>query len=107
MIQHDIDLGQEHYLKFSHWAPDDLPANKLLYGDPLPKVEKWGAIIYHKDSNGNKCQSCITFDGEYQRKYHSGALWIVQSWEPLTVAPSLLCMCGDHGHIRNGKWEKA
>ena len=25
-------------------------------------------------------------------------------WEPLTISPSVLCQCGDHGFIRNGKW---
>lgn len=37
----------------------------------------------------------------------SGARWQVQSMAPLTVSPSLLCQCGDHGFIRDGKWVPA
>lgn len=36
--------------------------------------------------------------------------WKVESWEPLTLSPSLLCMrkeCGTHGFIREGKWVPA
>jgi hypothetical protein len=50
------------------------------------------------------------------------ALWQVQTWEPLTISPSLLCKmprfgpdnkaipgteCGDHGFIRGGRWVRA
>lgn len=34
--------------------------------------------------------------------------WLVESLDPLTLAPSLLCTmpnCGNHGFIRNGLWE--
>lgn len=32
--------------------------------------------------------------------------WQVESWDPLTLSPSLLCrICGNHGFIRNGRWE--
>lgn len=34
-------------------------------------------------------------------------LWQVQSWEPLTISPSVLCSCGDHGFIREGRWVPA
>lgn len=34
--------------------------------------------------------------------------WAVESEEPLTLSPSILCRaCGDHGFIRNGKWVRA
>lgn len=29
------------------------------------------------------------------------------STDPLTISPSLLCRCGDHGFIRDGKWVAA
>lgn len=32
-------------------------------------------------------------------------LWTKVSEEPLTVTPSILCSCGWHGHITNGRWE--
>lgn len=103
----DIDLGDDHYLVFTRWAPDDLPANRERFGVPLPVVEKYGAIIRHYKPNGEMCEGCITFDGGWQRKNGSAPTWTVESWEPLTCSPSLLCHCGDHGFIRGGKWVRA
>jgi hypothetical protein len=118
----DIDLGDDHYLVFTRWAPEDLPANRERYGAPLPVVEKWGAIIRHYNPNGQLCESCIQFDGPEQRRVHALHVrdmegrgekpapyiaWTVESWEPLTCSPSLLCHCGDHGFIRGGKWVRA
>ena len=32
-------------------------------------------------------------------------LWTVESFDPLTLSPSLLCpQCGHHGYIRDGRW---
>lgn len=31
--------------------------------------------------------------------------WQLENLEPLTLSPSLLCQCGVHGFIRNGRWE--
>lgn len=34
--------------------------------------------------------------------------WLLESREPLTLSPSLLCrVCGHHGFIREGKWVPA
>jgi uncharacterized protein DUF6527 len=33
--------------------------------------------------------------------------WTVESWDPLTISPSILCDCGNHGFIRNGRWVPA
>lgn len=122
----DIDLGDDHYLTFSRWRPDDLPQNRNLYGipdgQPMPSVEKWGATIRHYKPDGTMCEGCITFDGEWQRKSHENDVayrkkhgkeplpyvaWTIESLEPLTLSPSLLCHCGDHGFIRGGKWARA
>lgn len=135
----DIDLGDDHYLTFTRWEPDDLSANHqwlgIPEGQPLPVVEKWGATVRHYRPDGTLCEGCITFDGEWQRRVHHinvercrregkpepcDPCWKVESWEPLTVSPSLLCRapvydadgkkvgeCNDHGFIRNGKWERA
>lgn len=31
--------------------------------------------------------------------------WRVESYNPITLSPSLLCPCGHHGYIRNDRWE--
>ncbi len=101
----EIDLGDNHFLKFVSWNPD----RKLnpQYKD-IPNVDKIGASIRHFNSKGKKCIVYIYFDSEILLRIYPGCnKWTVECWEPLTCSPSLLCVCGDHGFIRNGKWVKA
>jgi len=38
----------------------------------------------------------------------SAGHWTLESVEPLTLSPSLLCTrCGRHGFVRGGKWVEA
>ena len=102
-----FDLGHDHWARFTAWCPDR--ELNPQYTD-LPDVDKWGLIIEHPDaqSPGERCVSALTFDGEVQRKLsHVSDRWQVHSLEPETlhVEPSVLCFCGDHGFIRNGRWE--
>jgi hypothetical protein len=107
----EIDLGHGHFLRYFRWEPDDLPENRAQYGVPLPCVEKAGAQVSHAKPDGSECFSGIYFDLPELRKHWGNDdrhYWQVQSWEPLTVSPSLLCTrCGDHGFIRDGKWVPA
>ena len=67
---------------------------------------KWIAIDqYHKNSAGNLCCGWVPFQVESEHLTTHGPKWSVQSYEPLTMHPSLLCNCGHHGFIRNGRWE--
>jgi len=51
----------------------------------------------------------VTFAGDVQRRVEPDRpnVWDVQSWDPLTISPSVLCSCGDHGFIREGRWVRA
>lgn len=104
----EMDLGYGHTLRFMSWAPDDLPPNRERYGYPLPNVKRAGALITHprKDGQPGECLSGISFDlPETRPHFAERAMWQVESWEPLTLSPSLLCrVCGDHGFIRHGRW---
>lgn len=97
-----LDLGAGHVLRFTSFAPD----RKLNpQYDGIPDVPRFGAILKHATPDGSPCEGSITFDGEVQRLLEpQSAKWTVESWEPLTLSPSLLCACGDHGFIRNGRW---
>lgn len=69
-----------------------------------------GADLNHPPVEG-KCagKAWIPFEGRaWARGFKSLEAWKVESDDPLTLSPSILCRaCGDHGHIRNGKWERA
>lgn len=56
----------------------------------------------HRSGTGNPCAGWIPFTG---RGTHS-VTWDLVSETPLTLSPSLLCSCGEHGYIRNDTWEK-
>lgn len=112
----EYDIGHEHYVSYFAWKPDDLPANRERYGTPLPRVERAGLIIRHRSQKKDSpysdaagwCHGAIHFDiPEMFLMRDKGPWWKVEQWEPLTLSPSLLCRCGDHGYIRNGVWVPA
>lgn len=102
-----IDLGGGYSAVFVCWKPDR--ALNPQY-DGVPDVERWGLIITCPHGEG-----AITFDGEVQRKLEPNRpRWTVESWEPLTLSPSIQrrklpdgtgCEC--HGFIRQGRWVSA
>ena len=98
-----IDLGSGHAMRYTGWSPDrDL--NPQYEG--IPDIERIGVII----DTGNGCESAAFFDipGAREVLGPDRPLWTVESWDPLTLSPSLLCkLCGDHGFIREGRWVPA
>lgn len=107
--RYDIDLGHDHFLQFTSWSPDrDL--NPQYAG--IPDEPKWGALIQHRKPSGEICLAGLAFDGEVQRAtgHPESHRWKVESMEPLTLSPSILCKaegCNDHGFIRDSKWVPA
>ena len=105
-----LDLGDGHWLSFTSWNPDR--ALNPQY-DGVESVERYGAVVYHETptSETGLCCGGIVFDSPTARiiERPGRPLWTVESWDPLTLSPSLLCSapCGDHGFVRDGKWVRA
>lgn len=102
------DLGDNHWYKFVGWHPDrDINPQ---YAD-IPGIDRCGAFVPHPKPDGDECESggFIHFDtADIRRVFGEDHVWTVESWDPLTVSPSLLCKaCGDHGFIRAGRWVRA
>jgi hypothetical protein len=104
-MSEEIDIGHGHFIKYFGWHPDrDINPQY----DGIPDIEKVCVNVRHSAPDGSKCISSANFDTPEIRKLFGDHVWKVESWEPLTLSPSLLCMrCGDHGFIRDGKWIKA
>lgn len=101
-----IDLGSDHSIEVGVWDPDlDLNPELRPLASQFPA--KVSAIVRHLTPGGAECEGAITFDVPLARQHFSGPFWTVDSWDPLTLRPSLLCHCGDHGFIRDGKWVSA
>jgi hypothetical protein len=91
-----IDFGHGHNLSFT---VDD-------QGNVI------GAIEGHLTPDGKLCEGYIHFDvPEFTERYGrkpGAVMWQLESWNPLTLSPSLLCtVCKNHGWIREGKWVPA
>lgn len=112
MIDHpDLDLGDGHTLMWLSWGPDRR-LNEKYSG--IPDIPRWGAIVSHPGRDGNVCVSAIHFASPERDRVLAISeesphpQWTVESWEPLTLSPSLGCRaCGDHGFIRSGRWVRA
>lgn len=89
-----IDLGDGHRIEFAEYE------GEIAGGDVIhPPVE-------------GKCsgRGWVAFAGRKWAAAFGGSIqtWTVESENPLTLSPSILCRsCGDHGHIRNGRWERS
>lgn len=61
-----------------------------------------GVNVGHFHDDGTWCEGGVLFvemDGR--------PTWTVESWQPLTISPSVAAPCGLHGFIRNGEWVPA
>ena len=94
-VSERIDIGGGHSICFVEYKGDS----------------RAGLTDYHqRPDGGGLCSGFITFESSAWAKEFTTPIptWKVESWEPLTLSPSLLCRsCGDHGFIRQGKWVKA
>jgi len=109
-----IDIGHGHFIRFAGWRPDR-ELNPQYEG--LPDVDKCTVIVRHELLPGDDqehcrsqgyCESAAVLDGEVTRRiFPESVRWQVESLDALTLSPSLLCHCGDHGHIREGHWVPA
>lgn len=64
---------------------------------------------HDRPDGGGRCAGFVLFDIPEAASSRAGApVWTVESSDPLTLSPSLLCRsCGNHGWIRNGQWVPA
>lgn len=94
-----IDIGHDHSIRFVGWSPDRELNPQFVH---LPDIERVAVIV----DTGNNCASMALFDlPGVAEVFPNRPRWKVESWDPLTLSPSLLCqLCGDHGFIREGHW---
>lgn len=104
----EIALGGGHFIQIGWWDPDlDLNPDLayLAATDQIPA--RVSGIVRHDKPDGSQCEGAITFDSPVAREHFKGPFWTVECWDPLSLSPSLLCHCGDHGFIRGGRWVAA
>lgn len=111
------DIGGGHLISRSFgripsW-PELFPETTYTDDDGVP-VTLVGIIDWHLRPDGIRCGGSVGFchptnpsERESQRP-----TWTVESLDPLTLSPSILCApdkggCGSHGFIKQGRWVEA
>lgn len=90
-----LDLGHGVRLEFVRWRAH--PRAGYIQQHP------------HATEPGVMCAGSGLFDlPGIAGAFPGRAVWRVESWDPLTLSPSLLCTtCGNHGFVREGRWVPA
>lgn len=83
-----IDIGSDVRIMFT------------VRTDGGPRI---GLIESHRSPDGRECGGSIYFDVP-EAEGLPGPRWTVHSMDPLHIEPSVLCSCGHHGWIRDGRW---
>lgn len=91
----EIDLGDGHKIVFSEYKGEKRVCANVLHPPVEGKCDGDGFIAFEGRSWARSFEARI-------------ATWTIESDEPFTLSPSILCRaCGDHGFIRGGKWVRA
>lgn len=71
--------------------------------------ERIGLLESHDCAEGHLGTGSVIFDVPAAHAARpDGPFWHVESWEPLTISPSVACRnCPNHGWIRGGVWVPA
>ncbi len=88
----DHMLGVGHGMTFFYLPGEDQPA---------------GIFEWHRCHDGDWAPGYVAFRRP-DRTVADLPTWEVVKLRPLTLTPSIACRsCGNHGWIRNGRWEDA
>lgn len=97
---HEAEVWEERAAK-----GDDIGHNVVISYFRNNEAPKAGLLLYHRHADGSVCGGSVPFDVPGADR--TRPLWQVQSWEPLTLSPSIAdptCSEHLHGHIINGRW---
>lgn len=102
---HDIGGG----VFISYYVSPRYKYPQSQFPDDEDGYTKVGIIVEHKDEQGNACSGSVPFYPPQDPSEHEAnrPYWTVESTDPLTISPSILCHCGKHGFIREGRWSEA
>jgi hypothetical protein len=88
------DIGHGHRIQVTHVQSDG--------------VRHFVDEHQRPDGQGDCAGSGRILNPGQARPADGKSYWVVESEEPLTLSPSLLCTaCGDHGFVRDGAWVPA
>lgn len=96
----DIDIGNGFSYRFFSESNVEGSTGLIITGPAVPQC-KYPSFQPH-----GLCGGGLHFSNSLSAQKSGRPMWKVESWEPLTISPSIKCACnGQHGHIRNGRYE--
>lgn len=69
------------------------------------KNKEIGILFVHRLPDNGTCGGSVYWEKGWVKG--DGSIWKLESLEPLTLSPSILCSCQFHGFIVGGVWEFA
>jgi len=93
------DIGLDHFIrKYTNGISRKGTEIGLNIFHKAPHTDLWhaGSVLY--DVEAAQKHRHTKADGSLT------AVWQLLSRDPLTLQPSILCDCGDHGFITHGRW---
>lgn len=104
----DIELDPVFAATLSEGTTYYPTSSTTAYDKVVDRHGNWvGIHEWHLDG-GKRCGGFVTFDTPEAHEVTTpqSPKWSVESRDPLTLHPSLLCRCcGHHGFLRQGRWE--
>lgn len=98
-----VDIGHGVSIAYYSWGDYDKVG---LFETHYVQGNDW--YSHNADGSRHRHTGSVMFDlPGVAEAFPNRPLWQVESWDPLTLSPSILCDCGNHGFIRNGRWEVA
>lgn len=104
----DIELESDFVATLSNDVTYYPTSATTAYDKVLDRQGNWVGIHEWHLAEGKRCGGFVTFDTPEAHEVTTEASpkWTVESRDPLTLSPSLLCRrCGHHGFLRQGLWE--
>lgn len=107
--QHDLDLGDGHWLDWSTYQGVRCGAVITHAKSPELLAKQQGGMPDPEVTVSTLCESAITIRGSnWDQAQPNSTSWEFNgNFEKPTFTPSFLCHCGDHGFITDGKWVRA
>lgn len=100
-----FDLGSGVAYRKFQWAPER-DINPQYEG--IEDIPWAGITVIFDHGTDHECEGGVTFD-VMKKVSPKGIFWTVDSWDPLTLSPSIQCREHPHHHgfIKEGKWVQA
>ncbi len=88
------------------WLDDD---HALTWSQWPGETEPHGGVLWHRKGDGSWCAGSwyVRPPMHEGKPFQPVEIWILVSQAPVTLSPSFLCHCGEHGWIRDSTWVKA